>query len=46
MLCNAFSNSEIGNALGIKIESPFLNENVVEFAKNIPANLKVKNEEW
>lgn len=39
-----FPTQKIGSALGIKIESPFLNEKVVEFAKEIPANLKVKNE--
>ncbi len=39
-----FPTQEIGRALGIRIESPFLDERVVEFAKNVPANLKVKNE--
>lgn len=39
-----FPTQEIGNALGIKIESPFLNNKVVEFAKSIPVDLKVKNE--
>ena len=39
-----FPTQEIGKALGIKIESPFLNEKVIEIANNIPANLKVKEE--
>ena len=34
----------IGESLGITVESPFLDKNVVEFAKNIPANLKVREE--
>ena len=33
-----FPTQEIGKALDIKIESPFLNENVIEFAKDISAN--------
>lgn len=39
-----FPTQEIGKSLGIKIESPFLDENVIELSKNIPASLKVKNE--
>ena len=39
-----FPTQEIGKALGIKIESPFLNEKVIEIANNIPVNLKVKEE--
>ena len=39
-----FPTQKIGDALGISIESPFLNDAVVELAKKIPANLKVKNE--
>jgi len=39
-----FPTQKIGKALGISIESPFLDKNVVELAKSIPANLKVKNE--
>ena len=39
-----FPTREIGKALGVKIESPFLNPNVVELAKSIPASLKVRNE--
>ena len=32
---------EIGNALGITVESPFLNKDVVELAKKIPVKQKV-----
>ncbi len=39
-----FPTQKIGKALGINIESPFLNDIVVKLAKEIPANLKVKNE--
>ncbi|AFS80936.1 asparagine synthase [Candidatus Nitrosopumilus koreensis AR1] len=39
-----FPTQEIGKALGIEIESPFLNEKVVNLAKKIPANLKIKKE--
>jgi len=39
-----FPTQKIGDALGITIESPFLNDAVLEFAKKIPVNLKVKNE--
>ncbi len=39
-----FPTQKIGNALGVKIESPFLEDGVVELAKSIPANVKVKNE--
>jgi asparagine synthase (glutamine-hydrolysing) len=39
-----FPTQKIGNALGISIESPFLDDKVIELAKSIPANLKVKNE--
>ena len=40
-----FPTQKIGNALGMRIESPFLEDKVVELAKSIPANVKVKNEE-
>ena len=30
--------------LGIKIESPFLNQKIIEIANQIPVNLKVKEE--
>jgi len=39
-----FPTQEIGKALGIKIESPFLNEKVIGIANQIPSNLKVKEE--
>ena len=39
-----FPTQEIGKSLGITIESPFLNNTVIELAKSIPANLKVKEE--
>lgn len=45
-VCNVmhFPTQKIGNALGMRIESPFLKDTVVELAKSIPANVKVKNE--
>jgi len=39
-----FPTQKIGKALGISIESPFLNDAVVKLAEKIPANLKVRNE--
>ena len=39
-----FPTQEIGKAVGIKIESPFLNQKVIEIANQIPSNLKVKEE--
>ena len=39
-----FPTQKIGKNLGIKVESPFLNENVKKLAEEIPAKLKVKNE--
>ena len=39
-----FPTQEIGKALGIAIESPFLNENVIHLAEKIPINLKVREE--
>ncbi|NNM03126.1 MAG: asparagine synthase [Nitrosopumilus sp.] len=39
-----FPTQKIGKEMGIGIESPFLNDRVVELAKKIPADLKVKNE--
>jgi len=39
-----FPTQKIGKALGISIESPFLNDSVVKLAEKIPANLKVRNE--
>ena len=39
-----FPTQKIGKALGVNIESPFLNEEMVKLAKEIPVNLKVRNE--
>ena len=39
-----FPTLELGKSLGIKIETPFLNSEMVEYAKKIPANLKVNEE--
>jgi len=40
-----FPTQKIGDALGITIESPFLNEKVIKLAEEIPVNLKVKEED-
>jgi len=40
-----FPTQKIGEALGVSIESPFLNEKIVKLAKEIPVNLKVKEED-
>ena len=39
-----FPTQKIGKALGIEIESPFLNQKIIELADQIPVNLKVKEE--
>lgn len=39
-----FPTQQLGKSLGIAVESPFLNEKVVEYAKSIPADLKVHEE--
>ena len=39
-----FPTQKIGEALGVTIESPFLNEKVMNLAEKIPVNLKVRNE--
>ena len=39
-----FPTQKIGKSLGIKIESPFLNEAVIDFAKSLPVQYNVKNE--
>lgn len=39
-----FTTNLLGKKMGITIESPFLMKDVVEFAKNIPVNLLVKQE--
>ncbi len=36
-----FPTQKIGKYLGVKVESPFLDEDVVDFALSIPGNLKV-----
>ncbi len=36
-----FSSKIIGNALGIEVIQPFLNEKIIEFAKNIPYEWKI-----
>jgi len=39
-----FPTQKIGMELGIKIESPFLNQKIIELASQIPSNLKIKEE--
>jgi len=39
-----FPSKKIGKSLGITVKTPFLNDNVMKFAKTIPANLKVKED--
>ena len=39
-----FPTQKIGKELGIKIESPFLNQKVIELSNQIPSNLKIKEE--
>jgi len=39
-----FPSKKIGKSLRITVKTPFLNDNVMNFAKTIPANLKVKEE--
>ena len=39
-----FPTQKIGKALGITIESPFLNESIIKLAEKIPVNFKVKKE--
>ena len=38
-----FSSQEIAKTFGIKIESPFLDNRVVEFADSIPISMKINN---
>ena len=40
-----FPTQKIGMELGIKIESPFLNQKMIELASQIPSNLKIKEED-
>lgn len=39
-----FPTKKIGENLGVKIESPFLDEEIIKIAKEIPANLKIRDE--
>ncbi len=39
-----FPTQKIGKSLGIVVESPFLDKSVIELAKTIPSNLKVRDE--
>jgi len=39
-----FPTQRIGESLGVKVESPFLDEKIIELAKSIPTKLKVKAE--
>jgi asparagine synthase (glutamine-hydrolysing) len=39
-----FPTQKIGKALGIVVESPFLDEKIIEYSKTIPSDLKVRNE--
>jgi len=39
-----FPTQKIGKALGIRVESPFLDEKIIEFSKTIPVDLKIRNE--
>jgi asparagine synthase (glutamine-hydrolysing) len=39
-----FPTQKIGKALGIVVESPFLDEKIIEYSKIIPSDLKVRNE--
>ncbi len=40
-----FTTNTIGKKLGIDIESPFLNESVITYAKSIPVDLKVNTKD-
>jgi asparagine synthase (glutamine-hydrolysing) len=39
-----FPSQKIGKAMGMQIESPYLDEKIMELARKIPVNLKVKTE--
>jgi len=39
-----FPTQEIGKFLGIRVESPFLDKKIIEFAKEIPPEFKVRDE--
>ena len=40
-----FPTQKIGNALGIKVYTPFLVKEIVEFARNIPVDLKIRDQD-
>lgn len=40
-----FPSHKIGKALGIRVESPFCDSRVVEFAQNLPVEFKIREEE-
>ncbi len=40
-----FPSKKIGHALGIEVETPFLNKKVIDFAKTIPVNFNVKEKD-
>ena len=40
-----FPTQKIGKELGVKIESPFLNQKIIELSNQIPSNLKIKEED-
>ena len=40
-----FPSKKIGESFGITVETPFLSQKVIEFAKTIPANLKINENE-
>ncbi|HYL67433.1 MAG TPA: asparagine synthase-related protein [Nitrosopumilaceae archaeon] len=39
-----FPTKVIGESIGVDVEMPFLNDSIVEYAKSIPADLKVREE--
>ena len=39
-----FPTEKIGDTLGVKVESPFLDDKVRKFAENMPINMKIKEE--
>src|SRR5262249_22213203 len=39
-----FPSKIIGESVGVKVETPFLNDNIVKYAKSISADLKVHEE--
>lgn len=45
-ICNVmhFPTQKIGKALGVTVESPFLDKNIIEFAKTVPSDFKIKEE--